>query len=201
MVPFAQVRTALDRFIESAGTRLQALTINLQAGQIGVAEWEAAFAVTLKRMACASAALAKGGWAQMTPADWGRVGWEVRRQYEFLHQFALDIGTGVQPLDGRLNVRANLYAQAARGIYEEVRRAIMREAGATRERRVLGISESCPDCIEYARRGWQPIGTLPRIGDSACRTNCHCTFEWDVVNRGTTNESSEVTNEYAINYD
>jgi hypothetical protein len=177
-VSSAQVRTSLDRFIESSQTRLEALTIQLQGGRLTLAEWETQFALTIKRLACASGALAKGGWAQMTPADWGKVGWEVRRQYEFLHNFALDIGTGKQAMDGRMLVRARMYGQAVRGIYEEVRRADAVDAGKTQERRILGVAEHCLDCVDYARRDWQPIGTLPRIGNSQCLTNCHCTFEY-----------------------
>jgi hypothetical protein len=177
-VSFAQVRTALDRFIESSQTRLEALTIQLQSGRLTLAEWETQFALTVKRMACAAGALARGGWAQMTPSDWGRVGWEVRRQYEFLHRFAFEIYTGAQEMDGRMIVRARMYGQAVRGIYEEIRRADAINAGMFQERRVLGVAEHCPDCVDYARRDWQTIGTLPRIGDSQCRTNCHCTFEY-----------------------
>ena len=48
------------------------------------------------------------------------------------------------------------------------------------ERRVLGTpkTEHCEDCPPLAAMGWQPIGTLPRIGDSACGGRCLCHFRY-----------------------
>ena len=46
------------------------------------------------------------------------------------------------------------------------------------ERRVLGHpkTEHCADCPPLAALGWQPIGTLPDIGDSECEGRCLCHF-------------------------
>jgi hypothetical protein len=49
-------------------------------------------------------------------------------------------------------------------------------SGKQMERRVLGVAEHCSDCVEYAARGWQPIGELPELGDSRCISNCRCHF-------------------------
>jgi hypothetical protein len=56
------------------------------------------------------------------------------------------------------------------------------------ELRVLGEADHCsteddPDgdregCLELAALGWQPIGTLPKIGESVCIVNCHCRFAY-----------------------
>lgn len=37
------------------------------------------------------------------------------------------------------------------------------------------------NCVDYALSGWQPIGTLPPIGDSQCGQNCECRFEFREV--------------------
>lgn len=50
------------------------------------------------------------------------------------------------------------------------------------ERRVLDERPSvqhCPECEEYARRGWVVAGSLPDIGtECSCLTNCNCRFEY-----------------------
>ncbi len=50
------------------------------------------------------------------------------------------------------------------------------------ERRILGRpkTEHCPDCPPIAALGWQPIGTLPMIGDTECGGLCLCHFEFRV---------------------
>lgn len=47
-------------------------------------------------------------------------------------------------------------------------------------RRVLGIpkTEHCEDCPPLAAMGWQPIGTLPSIGDTECNGLCLCHFRF-----------------------
>lgn len=177
LVAAADVRRALDLVIVQANQNISGLTNQLVKGDLTLAEWQTAMAKQLKIYHTASAALANGGWGQMTKADWGRVGAQLREQYKFLRDFAKDIAAGRTPLDGRAIMRSQLYTEAMRGTYESERRHNYRKR-ANEERRVLGISDHCGDCIDAEARGWQPIGTLPRIGDSVCGGRCHCTFEY-----------------------
>ena len=132
-----------------------------------------------------SAALSLGGWFNVKPSDWGRVGSLTKWQYERLTNFANEIASGKQALDGRFTLRVNMYAKAARGTGEEIARAVAAENGYTKERRILGVADHCrtagglQGCVELAEKGWEPIGTLPRIGDTPCRTNCHCHFIYE----------------------
>lgn len=50
----------------------------------------------------------------------------------------------------------------------------------TQERRVLGHPKThhCEDCPPLAAMGWQPIGTLPAIGQTECGGMCYCHFEY-----------------------
>lgn len=172
------VRLDLDRYIQDCNRGIDDLAWKLRRGEVSLAEWQLAMREQIKAMHLTSAMVAKGGREQMTQADWGRAGREIRRQYEYLDRFAGQVAKGEWPLDGRLNTRAKLYGDAARKTYEQQRRAMGIEKSLTEERRILHAQESCPDCIEYAGRGWQPIGSLPVLGDSICRTNCKCTFEF-----------------------
>lgn len=174
-VKWTQVRAQVDRVLEDGSNRLAAMSQRLVEGKTSVADWMREVGTEIKQQYILSAVAARGGWQQMTPSDWGRVGAQLRTQYQYLRQFAEQIATGEQNLDGRLIVRSKLYAQSARGFYEDLRRA---QAPGGLERRVRHASESCEDCIEYEARGWQPRGSLPRIGESRCRQNCRCTFEF-----------------------
>lgn len=50
------------------------------------------------------------------------------------------------------------------------------------ERRVLDERRKvkhCPECEQYAQRGWVLAGSLPDIGTKcSCLTNCNCRFEY-----------------------
>jgi hypothetical protein len=176
-VPFLEVRDALDVVIEASGSRMNALTDQLINEQISLAEWQIGMMEEIKISHTAAAASARGGWAQMSPSDWGATGRLIRDQYDFLRNFANEIATGKQRLDGTARVRTQLYAQAPRGTFEEMRRRYERLMnGMEEERRVLGEADHCQSCLDAAALKWQPIGTLPRIGDSLCLTNCHCHF-------------------------
>ena len=174
----AIVRADLDRYIDEKNWRLDSLTTQLRNREISLADWQTQMRNELRTAHNNAAMVAKGGRDQMTNADWGRTGRELRTQYGKLDQWAADIASGKAPLDGRANARARLYGEASRGTYEQQRRAMAADRGNQLERRILHAAESCADCIQYAALGWQPIGTLPRIGQSQCRTNCRCTFEY-----------------------
>lgn len=178
IVSNAEVRAGLDAVILSAKQETRTLTASLLNGEISINDWQDRMAYLLKTQTLASYALAKGGWAQMTPSDWGKAGAELKKEYAYLQRFALDIQNGKISFDGRILTRADLYTERARGTFEDVRREIARQAGFDRERRLLGIADHCRDCVREANKGWQPLGTLRAIGDSICKSNCHCNFDF-----------------------
>ncbi len=174
----AQVRTALDQAILSAQGGIREVSQSLVDGNISLATWQTVMAHEIKLIHLASGATAAGGWAQLTQSDYGRIGQALRQQYAYLQNFALQIESGAWPLNGSLVTRALMYGEAGRGTFEEFQRAYARANGLTQERRRLGAAEHCNDCVRFANLGWRPIGYLPRIGQSQCRTNCKCTFEF-----------------------
>lgn len=172
------VRDALEFNIVAAQDQMRFLTQQLNAHAITTEQWQLEMMQEIKIAHTSAAASARGGWAQMTPGDWGAVGREIRTQYDYLRNFANEITSGKQLLNGTALVRADLYGQAARGTFEEMRRRMMRLLyGMTEEIRRLGHADHCEDCIKFSGH-WAAIGTLPRIGESVCITNCHCRFDY-----------------------
>jgi hypothetical protein len=180
-VSAAAVRAELDKSIDAAARAMREASESLRTGGMSLAQWELRMAEEIRNSYLASTALAKGGWAQMTPADYGRAGRAIRNQYEYLRKFAADIASGKQKLDGTLGRRAELYVQASRGAYEETRRRDEANRGMSEERRVRHARDSCETCVTEAGKGWQPIGTLRQIGDSQCLSRCKCQFEFRVA--------------------
>jgi hypothetical protein len=178
-VPFIAVRDELEGVIDSASLRMNLLAEQLISGNVSLAEWQSGMMENIKLVHTASSAAANGGWAQMSQSDWGFVGQEIRVQYDYLRNFAEQIASGEQQLNGQVLVRANMYGDAGRGSFEAMRTRYEKlNNGMTEARRVLGAADHCPDCLAYAADGWMPIDDVPAIGDSVCLTNCHCEIEY-----------------------
>ncbi len=186
-VPFMDVRNALESNISASQLEMRSLTQQLIDGTISRGDWYVGMERQIRLANVSASAAARGGWAQMTQSDWGAVGQQVRTQYDYLRNFANEIASGKQRLNGSALVRADLYGQAARGNFEEMRRRMAKLEGMTDEMRVLGEADHCDDCLSAAGH-WAPIGTLPRIGDSQCVTNCRCTFRYRRPNADNINQ-------------
>ncbi len=175
----SDIRNALENLIDQSGLNMNTLTQSLQDGKISLAEWQTGMMREIKLTHTASGALANGGWGQMTQSDWGATGQLIREQYNYLRNFAKEIADGTQPLDGRMLVRADMYADASNGTYWEMDKRSHLANGYDFGRRVLEPgADHCDDCLEYASEGWMPIEDIPQIGNSQCMTRCRCEIEY-----------------------
>lgn len=158
---------------------LEQLAEALRSGQITLAQWEASMRDMLREQFTAAMELAKGGRENITQSDWGYMGSALKKQYEYLSNFANDISANPDKwMNGRLNARMDLYYESGYAALEDFRKREFIEQGFDEERRVLGDADHCPGCLEQAGRDWQPIGTLDPIGAEECVTKCKCNFEY-----------------------
>ena len=188
-VSWETVRLALDAAIESAEAAMVRETRRLRAGEITLAEWQLFMESEIKHGTLASAALERGGFDQLTPADYGRMGRYLYNpnaldrddpaygQYQFLRDRLEKMEQGVFPREEDVK----LYARAIRRAYHKQQREHMRRLGFTEERFLLNPGDSCTDqdgprggCIERAEAGWSPLGTFGGIGEANCLANCRC---------------------------
>lgn len=174
----AAIQEAMQQVIEAEAQRLLAMSGRLIAGTINLPTWQTAMVEGIRTIHTVGAGLAAGGFARLDAQTIQRAEDLVRVQLAFLQRFALQVQTGEQPLNGVFERRVQMYVEAANTTVQEIRRDQADQAGYDQERRKLGIADHCRDCLKAARRGWQPIGTLPRIGESECRTNCQCVFDF-----------------------
>jgi hypothetical protein len=175
-VSWADVTAAIDAALEKELRTVVALASDLRNGLISLETWRADMRAMIKSVHLISGAAAKGGWAQLTQADYGRIGQIVRGEYGFLEQFAQKISSGARPLDGNFKQYAQMYAQAGRDTYHQVLRATMSENGMRYEENVRHALESCGGCLAESARGRVRIGKLVPIGRRQCLRNCKCTL-------------------------
>lgn len=174
------VRIITDAAIDAKVRNIGQLAEGLRAGVLSLAEWQTAMMQELKDIHLISAALNRGGWANMTQSDFGRVGRIVRDEYAYLRNFANDIAAGNVPLDGRFVRRAQLYGEAGRDTFYNFASVYNARLGFDEIASVLHARESCPECIDHAGRGFVPISELGAsfrpIGSRQCLSRCKCSY-------------------------
>jgi hypothetical protein len=172
------VRFAVDTIIDAETVKVRDIAHRLIDSSINLAEWQIQTTSLLKTLYVATGIAACGGFENTSNADLGYLGSLIKEQYKFLRNFANDIKQGRQALDGTLLARAELYTQAARGLYEDVVARAARNGGSSSEKSILGSADHCGDCVGEAAKGWQPIGTLIPIGQRQCMSNCRCSMSY-----------------------
>jgi hypothetical protein len=172
------VRGALDDALAATGKRMRENTVLMRDRRISVAQWHARMKADVKAVHVYSTAAARGGFAHVTPAEWGRVGNIVKAQYGHLDNFAAAVKGGKAPRDGRLVNRADMYAQAGRQSYHVTDERVQLENGMRQERNILHTLDSCDGCIDETAAGWVPIGELTPVGTRDCLSRCKCSIEY-----------------------
>ena len=171
------VRRAVDAVIVSVKARMPDLASDLVTGRLTLAEWQVKMARELKLLHLAQGAAARGGFAQLTPSDFGRIGQRLQQEYGYLIKFALAIEKRKQPLDGRLINRMQQYVESSRRTYEEVKRWSALAGGIlTHEYNRLGPADHCVDCLAATAMGVRPIGEISTPGARRCQGKCHCSL-------------------------
>lgn len=154
----------------------------LKGGDLSVDEFGGRFLDEIKHSNINQYMLGRGGRAQMTSADWGRVGAMIKEQYQYFR--GPRPGGGTPLFDQLENLsakqiarRATMYINASREAFEKGQYQSIIAAGFIEVFWSLGIAEHCPDCLDQNTVGWRPIADLPFFpgqGSTQCLTNCKC---------------------------
>jgi hypothetical protein len=153
---------------------LTILTEQLRDGRISLPEWAIRFRQEIKAGHSLTYTLARGGRAQMSAADWGRVGRLTR-----FHLGALDRYTSQLANGGLINFgRVRMYAAAIRNTFENAGRSIrLLDEQMPWARWIRTADESCPGCLAQASMPPRRLEDIPPIGSQECAANCRCYLE------------------------
>lgn len=124
------------------------LSSRLLNGEITKNQWLLDFRQELKNIYINQYALGRGGYNAMTQADWGSLGGQLKRQYEYMQRFSDDIAAG-RLSQAQIEQRMRLYFNSATQAYE---RGKARSAGLV-------------------------LPQYPGDGRTQCRTNCKCEWD------------------------
>ena len=174
----AAVQAAAQAAVQTAQGTISSLSLQFQQGAINYQAWYSGMQIEIANMAAAQTALAHGGFASMDAAAWQRAVDVANNQLAYFDNFAAQV-VPPAPFGQRELNRAAMYADAGRATYENERMTTQKGMGATEAQRVLGASDSCPDCIAWEALGWIPIEDMESdypIGASVCLVNCFCSI-------------------------
>lgn len=175
----SRILSLLENNVDRAESRLANLVQSLYAKELAPGYVQTLMRDELRRLTLQNIALGKGGFDRLNFSDFGRAGRQLRDTYTRMTNLVRDIETGRATLPQAMN-RVQGYVLEARQQFFKAEREALRETGRQYlERRVLAASEHCRGCVDYARMGWQPFGTLPLPGDGSteCGPRCRCTIE------------------------
>lgn len=172
------VRKVLDELIVKSQARITVASNALRSGAMDITTWEAAMRAEIKSSHLASLALSRGGWNQLTSADFGRAGARIKSQYQYLAKFATEVTSGAQRTDGTFMARARLYAASARPAFHIEMGDQLQQLGYSEERNILHPAEHCGLCVDMTGLGWVPIRTLVPIGERTCLGNDRCSVAY-----------------------
>jgi hypothetical protein len=177
LVPAPLLRQWIDDASVAAETDFRTVTEKFVRGEIDFDQWRTLLRQLMRDGHNGVSLIAFGGLAQMTADAWSASADELRFQNGKLNELFLRVSTGQKPLDGRLVANAGMYAQSIWQTHENLVRRREAFAGLTAERRVVaGDAWTCEDCQAEHDKGWSPIGSLKRIGDTSCVSKCRCFF-------------------------
>lgn len=171
---------ALSRLERQTSENFLRLAQSLQTGQMTRDDFQRQFEAELRRAHIAANILGAGGVGNLSANQTAQLEQAVSSQLAFARGFFNAMrNRNVTQQDVR---RAASYANALRSTALQAQRQLVTDTYADSgvERRTISPGENCTDCLEAAAEGWQPIGTLPPIGDSECGVNCKCSFSYGI---------------------
>ena len=111
-----------DDYVTAYQSRVTGLAERVMSGDMTLQQWERGMRRELKSLHIGQYELGRGGRKAMTQSDWGRLGAEMRRQYEYLGNFVTEIAAGnLSP--AQVAARSQLYLEASTASYERGRAA------------------------------------------------------------------------------
>jgi hypothetical protein len=172
------VRFEFEKVTREGVRRAEGIAKKLQSGAINLPAFQIEMRDLIKSLHTAAGATAAGGWKQMSPAMWGKVGSETRIQYEYLNRLGLQIEQGLNVNSGAFLNRVKLYAKAARSTFENFSTYLQKRAGREEAKRILNAAEICVGCVKEAAKGWVSIDAMLPIGAAICKVNCKCSVDY-----------------------
>lgn len=173
-VRYAEVLKLADEEVNRLEVRLQGHARLLNSGKIGVAEFQTRMAESLKESHLRMAMLGAGGKKAMTPSQYGHVGQQLRKQYEYLYRFG-KVLEGQTLTEAQILRRAKSYAKSVNIAFRQAEMTARGGVGFYGKRLLDPQARHCAECISYQTLTWTPVSQITPLGvNCSCGGKCRC---------------------------
>jgi hypothetical protein len=181
-----QLRAAAKRVSVEASRRAKKETQQLIAGTIILAVWYSRMRDLLAALYKTIWLVSIGGFVFDDNTQRNLFYLFILAQFDYFDNFATQIETGEQVLDGRAVSRAGMYGRHGYSEWQNLRLLHAPELGYKEAKRILAPVEfeiHCrederPGCVEEAAKGWMPISRMIPLGGCQCYDNCLCDIKF-----------------------
>lgn len=189
------IRNLVDQEQQRLQVRLQAHTRLMAANTISLPEWQLRMAESLRDSHLRMGALGAGGKDRTQAQHFGAIGYQLRRQYQYLDGFARALYEGKLTQEQALR-RAGSYADSINTTFHRAEQISRENEGFDEALRSLdSAARHCDQCREYSTYGqWKPVSqVVPPGTNCACHAHCRCSISYrrsnrtdpTILNRGT----------------
>lgn len=173
-----EIEQLLKDNIHWYNVQVNKLNNQLTQDKINVGQWEEEMRELLKMLYTQNYILGRGGVKSLEQSDYDILGQKIAFEFRYLRNLTRDLVLG-RLSAAQFHARSRMYVTRSRAYLQFGKAQGHKTSGFQWEKRVRNVLESCEECIEMAAAGWQPIGSLPEIGQAcSCRGNCKCHFEY-----------------------
>ena len=171
------INELLTAQVQSAESRLGALSTSFHEGKIAPSVWVEQMRTEVRRLAVQQIALAKGGFSQIDNRDFSKADTLLRDVHVRITITAQDTIDGKVSLPQLLN-RVSGYIGETRRLYWQTWLENARASSFDNvliAKRTLGSSEHCEDCLAYYQLGYVLIEDAVAPGSQCqCGPRCQC---------------------------
>lgn len=153
-------------------SQVDALTSELEAGEISVSEWEEAIAEIVAGTVLLFFLFGFGGSRPLASENQSVAVEKIETQYSFLRDFAEIVLAGGLSI-AAIGARARLYPADAELSFNRAQE-LLHGNEYRFVQNVLGSARPCSECVSESGRGIVPRETMSEPGSRICRMNCYC---------------------------
>ncbi len=189
------IRNLVDQEQQQLKVRLQAHTRLMTNQQITLTEWQLRMSESLRDSHLRIGILGAGGQARAQSQHFGAIGYQLRRQYQYVDGFARALYEGKLTREQALR-RAGSYADSINTTFHRAEQISREDEGFDEALRSLDPqARHCGSCVEHSTNGeWRPTSqVVPPGTNCACGQHCKCQIYYrrsnrpnpTILNRGT----------------
>ena len=173
-VRYTEVTRHIDEEVNRLQVRLKGHARLLVSGKLDIGEFQTRVAQSLKESHLRNAAVGAGGVKSLTPTHYGKVGAQLKKQYQYLYKFGQDLQSGTMS-EKQIIYRAGLYAASSRTSFFEGEFTSRGKVGFYAKRLLDAGARHCAACISLQKLQWTLIANITPPGvNCQCGGRCRC---------------------------